>query len=96
MTFHVFHINEVYSNANGTVQFIEFAGDADDQDEWAGHTITSSNGTTPILSISPPIYPAKRPTANRYWLQRKDLQTWVSLRLTTSFRMDSCLLPIAP
>ena len=46
MTFHVFHINEVYSNANGTVQFIEFAGDADGEDEWAGHTITSSNGIT--------------------------------------------------
>lgn len=46
MTFHVFHINEVYSNANGTVQFIEFSGDANDQDEWAGHTITSTNGVT--------------------------------------------------
>ena len=46
MTFHVFHINEVYSNADGTVQFIEFAGDADDQDEWAGRTITSSDGVT--------------------------------------------------
>lgn len=46
MTYHVFHINEVYSNTEGTVQFIEFVGDADDQDEWAGHTITSSNGIT--------------------------------------------------
>ena len=46
MTYHVFHINEVYSNTEGTVQFIEFAGDADGQDEWAGHTITSSNGIT--------------------------------------------------
>jgi len=44
MTFHVFHINEIYSNAAGTVQFIEFTGDANDQHEWAGHTITSTNG----------------------------------------------------
>lgn len=44
MTFHIFHINEVYSNADGSVQFIEFVGDADDQDEWAGQSITSTNG----------------------------------------------------
>ena len=46
MTFHIFHMNEVYSNADGTVQFIEFTGDANDQDEWAGHTITSTSGAT--------------------------------------------------
>lgn len=45
MAFHIFHINEVYSNTDGTVQFIEFVGDAPGQDLWAGHTITSSNGT---------------------------------------------------
>ncbi len=47
MTFHIFHMNEVYSNADGSVQFIEFVGEADSQHEWAGHSITSSNGTTP-------------------------------------------------
>ncbi|MEK6735747.1 MAG: calcium-binding protein [Pseudomonadota bacterium] len=46
MTFHVFHINEVYSNANGAIQFIEFVGDADEQEEWVGHSITSDNGVT--------------------------------------------------
>lgn len=46
MTFHVFHINEVYSNTDGTVQFIEFVGDAPGQDLWAGHSINSSNGTS--------------------------------------------------
>ena len=46
MTFHVFHINEVYSNADGTIQFIEFVGDDNNQEEWAGHTITSTNGTS--------------------------------------------------
>ena len=44
MSFHLFHINEVYSNANGTVQFIEFVGDDDFQDLWAGHSVISSNG----------------------------------------------------
>ncbi len=46
MTFHFFHINEAYSNADGTVQFIEFVGDSDHQHLWAGHTITSSDGVT--------------------------------------------------
>jgi hypothetical protein len=47
MTFHFFHINEIYSNADGSVQFIEFVGDADGQHEWAGHSLTSTseNGT---------------------------------------------------
>lgn len=46
MAFHIFHISEVYSNADGTVQFIEFAGDADTQHVWAGHSITSTNGVS--------------------------------------------------
>jgi len=44
MSFHIFHINEVYSNADGTVQFIEFVGDDNFQDLWAGHSIISTNG----------------------------------------------------
>lgn len=45
MAFHIFHINEIYSNADGSIQFIEFVGDADGQHLWAGHSITSTNGT---------------------------------------------------
>lgn len=46
MAFHIFHINEAYSNADGSIQFVEFVGDADNQDVWAGHSIISSNGVT--------------------------------------------------
>ncbi len=46
MTFHIFHINEVYSNADGSVQFMEFVGDADGQHEWAGHAIQSTNNVS--------------------------------------------------
>jgi Ca2+-binding RTX toxin-like protein len=42
MSFHVFHINELYSNADGTVQFIEFVGDGNGQDRWATETMTST------------------------------------------------------
>ena len=45
MTYHVFHLNEVYSNADGSIQFIEFMGDADAQHLWAGRTITSTDGS---------------------------------------------------
>jgi len=44
VSFHIFHISEAYSNADGTVQFIEFVGDADGQNLWAGHSIVSTNG----------------------------------------------------
>ncbi|WP_297324376.1 DUF4214 domain-containing protein [Nitrosomonas sp.] len=44
MSFHIFHINEVYSNADGSVQFIEFVGDSDHEGFWAGHSIISTNG----------------------------------------------------
>lgn len=45
MAFHIFHVNEVYSNADGSIQFIEFVGDADGQHLWVGHSITTTNGT---------------------------------------------------
>lgn len=44
MSFHVFRINEVYSNADGTIQFMEFVGEQDNQNFWDGHQITSTNG----------------------------------------------------
>lgn len=44
MSFHIFHINEVYSNADGSIQFIEFVGDSDHENSWAGHSIISTNG----------------------------------------------------
>lgn len=44
MSFHLFHINEVFSNTAGTVQFIEFVGDANIQNFWVGHSIISTNG----------------------------------------------------
>ncbi len=44
--FHLWDINEVYSNASGTVQFIEFTTSSGSQQFVANHTVTSSNGTT--------------------------------------------------
>src|SRR3990167_6424399 len=45
-TFHLWQLNEIYSNADGTVQFIELIAVAGGQQFLAGHAITSSQGAT--------------------------------------------------
>ena len=45
-TFHFNQITQLYSNADGTVQFIELTSYAGGQEFLAGHTITSSQGAT--------------------------------------------------
>ncbi|MBI3042925.1 MAG: fibronectin type III domain-containing protein [Betaproteobacteria bacterium] len=44
--FHIFQIVELYSNADGTIQYVEFLGLADGQHVWAGHSMTSTDGVT--------------------------------------------------
>ena len=44
--FHLWQVNEVFSNADGTVQFIELVALAGGQQFLAGHAITSSQGAT--------------------------------------------------
>lgn len=45
-TFHLNQITQLYSNTDGTVQFIELKAYAGGQQFLAGHTITSSQGAT--------------------------------------------------
>jgi Ca2+-binding RTX toxin-like protein len=46
MSFHLYDINELYSNASGTVQFIELrVGGANGESRWRGVTLTSSSGS---------------------------------------------------
>jgi hypothetical protein len=45
-TFHLWQLNEIYSNADGTVQFVELITNAGGQEFVAGHTITSTQGAT--------------------------------------------------
>ena len=45
-SFHLWQINEVYSNASGTIQFIEFTTTFGSQQFLANHDVTSSNGVT--------------------------------------------------
>jgi hypothetical protein len=45
-TFHLNKITQLYSNADGTVQFVELTATAGGDQFLAGHTITSSQGAT--------------------------------------------------
>ncbi len=45
-SFHLWELNEIYSNADGTVQFIELITGASGEQFLAGHAITSSQGAT--------------------------------------------------
>ncbi len=54
-SFHTFKINELYSNADGKVQFVELleGSGLNGQNLWSGHVLTSSNGSvTKTFSFS--------------------------------------------
>jgi hypothetical protein len=40
-TFHLFHIEQIFSNADGTVQFVVLFTGADGQNLWSGQTLTT-------------------------------------------------------
>ncbi len=42
-TFHIWDINEIYSNIDGSVQFIEIASTSSAQERLSGHTLVASN-----------------------------------------------------
>ena len=45
-SYHLWYINEIYSNADGSVQFIEFKAAASGQQFLAGHTLRSTAGSS--------------------------------------------------
>jgi len=53
MSFHLFHISEAYSSADGSIQFIEFHGEANSQHLWDPYTLTVTQGGT-VHSFSIP------------------------------------------
>lgn len=64
MSFHLYRINELYSNADGSIQFVEMAvGDSDGEGFWQGLSLTVSQGAT----VHRYVFPADLPgfaTAN--------------------------------
>src|SRR5450759_14390 len=66
-TFHLFQISKLYSNADGTVQFIELSAFSGGQQFIAGHTITSAHSGDTTRSFT---FPSDLPgdTTNRSFL----------------------------
>jgi hypothetical protein len=66
-TFHLWAIDEIFSTANGRIQYIEFVALAGGQQFLSGHTLTASGGASPPRSFT---FPQDLPgdTTNRRFL----------------------------
>jgi hypothetical protein len=64
LTFHFWDIAEIYSNCDGTVQFVEFQTTMENQHKLATHSLTSNSNTF----IFPTDLPGPPTTANRRFL----------------------------
>lgn len=65
-SFHLWQITKVYSNASGTVQYIELFTTSPDEEFVGGHTITSSNHSFTLPSNLPAT--PGHTTANQHFL----------------------------
>ena len=65
-SFHLWHITQVYSNADGSIQFVQLQEGfgANGQEFLAGHALTSTQGATTNTLIFPSNLPSGS-TANR-------------------------------
>jgi hypothetical protein len=69
--FHFWQVSEIYSNADGSIQFVEFFSPVDSQQFIAGQTIRSTDGVTTRNFVFPSnlqIVPPITGTANRRFL----------------------------
>jgi hypothetical protein len=93
LTFHFWEIAEIYSNCDGTVQFVEFQTTMPNQHELATHSLTSNSNTF----IFPTDLPDPPDTANRRFLvATAALAGLGGPRPTTSFPMASSTHPEIP
>jgi len=66
-SFHLWKIDEIYSNATGSVQFIELSVTSSGEQFLTGHTISVTEGSNPAHTL---MFPSDLPgdTANRHFL----------------------------
>ncbi|MGE5088279.1 MAG: hypothetical protein ACM3QY_04055 [Candidatus Levyibacteriota bacterium] len=66
-SFHLWRIDEIYSDASGSVQFIELSVTSSGEQFLAGHTISVTEGNNPAHTLT---FPSDLPgdTANRHFL----------------------------
>jgi hypothetical protein len=80
-SFHLIHIDEIYSNADGSLQYVVLIGDADGQQFLAGHAITSQHAADPQKAFTFPNNLPSGSTGGRHILIAT--QTFASLGLVT-------------
>ena len=51
-SFHLVQVNEIYSNADGTVQFVELKVTSDGQNFFAGHPLTSTGSAAKSFNVT--------------------------------------------
>jgi Ca2+-binding RTX toxin-like protein len=61
MAFHLIHINEIYSNADGSIQFIELIAEGSSETQLAGKTLTVSQAGQPTHTFT---FPSNLPNVN--------------------------------
>ncbi len=65
MSFHEYRLNEFYSNADGSIQYVELlVGNANGESFWQGHTLVATQGATTHSFTFPSNLPSTS-TANR-------------------------------
>src|SRR6202521_6219010 len=67
-TFHLWVIDEIYSNADGTVQFIELSNSNSGEQFVGAHSITCTQGSTTHTFTVPTNLPTSIDTTNRTFL----------------------------
>ena len=88
--FHNWKVNEIYSNASGTVQFIEFSTASGTEQFVSGHFVASSSGATNNSFTFP--NDLQGSTANKKFLvATSGFQALAGLRPTSLFQTDSYL-----
>ena len=58
-TFHIIAIDEIYSNADGSIQYMELLGLADQQEQLTGHTVLTTGPGSPAIFMFPNNLPSR-------------------------------------
>jgi len=94
-SFHLFRIEQIYSNADGTVQFVVMheATSSNGENQWSGQTLTSTDGYIPRSFTFPSNLPSSSTAGRRVLIAT---QGFAALGLVTpNFVIPNGFLPTA-
>jgi len=59
--FHLYRIEQIYSNADGSIQFVVLTTNSNGEDQWMGHTLTSTRPGGPTRTF---VFPSNLPNSS--------------------------------